>query len=39
MTTVAEYDERGLPACPKPGFVLIYWLVTLVEDRTVVRWG
>lgn len=21
------------------GFVLIYWLVTLVEDRTVVRWG
>lgn len=21
------------------GFVLIYWLVTFVEDRTVVRWG
>ena len=21
------------------GFVLIYWLVTLIEDRTVVRWG
>lgn len=29
----------GLLALGVLGFVLIYWLVTLVEDRTVVRWG